>query len=166
MTIYVYADAVTKEIVTVSENYLAGMDSFVEIPVADDHPIVSSSEGTARYVLNAANTDIEVVNVTHKDSRLGREDRRTTVDLVFSTVLTFIQKALIATHNEAQVLELWQDFNYGVSRERVEFVETGYRKLLTDIAVSIPAHDAWLDLDFGGITVREYIQTKLAVSGV
>lgn len=162
MTVYVYGDPETKELVTVASSPLSDMESFVEIQIEDDHPLIKDPEGLTRYVLNADNAVIEEVKYTPEDKRVDRESRRKQLDIVWATVLTFLYKSMTSTLSDSEILVLWQKFNYLETNERAEYIETGYQKLLTDISGDIPGHNEWLDLDFGGITVREYIIAKLS----
>lgn len=158
MTIYVYADATTKEITSISHVQLSEMASFVEVQLLDSDPIGSTSDAKDRYRLNLTNDGVEQVFVTVQDVLTSVENHRLRMAEIGSTLTISIINALSGTHTPEQALAVLQAFNLKHAIAKLEYWESNNLKIADDVALPDPANDFWLDLDISpGLTFREYL---------
>jgi hypothetical protein len=160
MTVYVYGYGDTKEIVTITKQQLVG-DTRVEVQIADDHPLVSTSDGTDRFRLNLTNDGIEEVFVTKQDVLTSVQKHRERMAEIGSTLTIAIITFLAGTHTPEEALAVLQAFNLQHAIAKLEWWESNNMKIAADLALPDLVNEFWLGEDISpGVTFRDYLITQ------
>lgn len=158
MTIYVYADSSTKEIITISSIELEEMSSFVELQLADNHAVALTPDAKNRFRLNLTNDGLDQVFVTKQDVLNSVQKHRERMAEIGATLTISIINALSGTHTPEQALAVLQAFNLQHAIAKVEWWESNNMKIAADLALPDAVNDFWLDEDISpGLTFREYL---------
>jgi len=164
MSIYVYADASTKQIVSITRHYLEDT-SFLEIVLDDEHPIASDKDPYGYWTVNATNDGVQKLPISFNDAKIQVEDRKDRIFRNATSVIPKLTVTLSGTHTPAQVMGLVQLFALKHAVARFEYIFSGNLKILADIAAPDQDHDFWLDLEISsGVTYKQFLIAGLTPS--